>query len=344
MTTISDGHWRETFRKSVRAVPTDLVLLLVYLALGDAVLLHDAATRPLRTVVGLPILLLFPGYALLAVLFPKKNESFPTGNLTAGRGKKTDNPRGLGLVERIALSFGLSIALLPVFGIGLSVMGLALETTEILQVLTVAIVVLTLGGAVRRLYVDPRERFRVPFGTWLTDLREATIGAPTALDAILNVVIAIGIVLAFTSLGLGLVTPQSGESYTQFQLLTANGSNDYTASGYPRTIEAGESRSLVTSIVNEENERTTYTVVVQLQRVQTEDGQLTVQERQTVKTLEYTLDRNESVYDSHAVTPQLTGDDLRLTYLLYTGTAPENPTMRNSYRHTYLWVNVTRPT
>ena len=344
MTTLSDGHLWETVRDSVRAVPTDLVLLLLYLALGDALLLQDAIARPVRTVVGMPILLFFPGYALVAALFPKQNESVSSGIVPFDKNAGKNTTHGLGLAERVALSFGLSIALLPLFGIGLSVVGLPLDGTEIIQILTVTVVVLTLGAAVRRLSVSPRERFRLPFDQWLGGVRNATVRAPSALDAILNVVLALGIVLAFTSLGLGLVTPTSGESYTQFQLLTTNETDDYTAAGYPQTMDAGEPRSLVANVVNEEGKRTTYTVVVQLQRVEETDGQLTVQERQTVKTLEYTLNPNESVYDSHAITPRMAGDDLRLTYLLYTGSPPSTPTIQNSYRHTYLWVNVTRPT
>ncbi|MFD1588323.1 DUF1616 domain-containing protein [Halorientalis brevis] len=328
----------------MRAVPTDLVLLLIYLALGDALLLQDATARPIRTVVGMPILLFFPGYALVAALFPKKNESVPAGIIPFGNNAGRGTTHGLGLVERVALSFGLSIALLPLFGIGLSVVGLPLDGTEIIQILTVTVVVLTLSAAVRRLSVGPSERFRLPVDQWLNEVRTATVRAPSALDAILNVVLALGIVLAFTSLGLGLVTPTSGESYTQFQLLTTNESDDYTTAGYPQTMDTGEPRSLVANVVNKEGKRTTYTVVVQLQRVEKTDGELTVQERQSIETLEYTLDPNESVYDSHTVTPRMAGDDLRLTYLLYAGSPPTTPTIQNSYRHTYLWVNVTRST
>ena len=51
----------------------------------------------LRIILGIPFLLLFPGYALAAALSTKG--------------------RGMDAVERVALSFGLSIAVVPLIGL-----------------------------------------------------------------------------------------------------------------------------------------------------------------------------------------------------------------------------------
>jgi uncharacterized membrane protein len=40
------------------------------------------------------------------------------------------------------------------------------------------------------------------------------------------------------------------------------------------------------------------------------------------------------------VTPELTGDRMRLTYMLYRGAPPATPTTDNAYRELHLWVNV----
>jgi uncharacterized membrane protein len=37
----------------------------------------------------------------------------------------------------------------------------------------------------------------------------------------------------------------------------------------------------------------------------------------------------------------MTGERLRLVYLLYKGSAPPTPTVDNSYREVHLWINVT---
>jgi hypothetical protein len=38
----------------------------------------------------------------------------------------------------------------------------------------------------------------------------------------------------------------------------------------------------------------------------------------------------------------MTGERLRLTYLLYRGAPPQTPTTDNAYRELHLWVNVTQ--
>ncbi|MDH4300312.1 MAG: DUF1616 domain-containing protein, partial [Dehalococcoidia bacterium] len=62
-----------------------------------AVIIAFVPSSPARIVLGLPFLLFFPGYTLMAALFPKKDR--------------------LGGVERVALSFGLSIAVVPLVGL-----------------------------------------------------------------------------------------------------------------------------------------------------------------------------------------------------------------------------------
>lgn len=55
---------------------------------------------PLRVLLALPLVLFIPGYVLIAALFPSNED--------------------IDLLERIALSFGLSIAVVPLIGLGLN--------------------------------------------------------------------------------------------------------------------------------------------------------------------------------------------------------------------------------
>jgi len=55
-----------------------------------------------RIILGLPMVLFFPGYTLISALFPRKDS--------------------LSGVERLALSFGLSIAVVPLIGLILNYM------------------------------------------------------------------------------------------------------------------------------------------------------------------------------------------------------------------------------
>lgn len=68
-----------------------LVLIIVFLP-----------SNVLRIIIGLPLVLFFPGYTLIAALFPRK------GSLSG--------------IERLALSFGLSIAVVPLIGLALNYM------------------------------------------------------------------------------------------------------------------------------------------------------------------------------------------------------------------------------
>ena len=54
----------------------------------------------LRIIIGLPFILFIPGYILVFALFPTK--------------------KSVDIIERIALSFGLSIAIVPLIGLGLN--------------------------------------------------------------------------------------------------------------------------------------------------------------------------------------------------------------------------------
>ena len=81
---------------------TVLLILAIYL-LPDSVI---------RTIIGLPFLLFFPGYLAIAALFPAKDD--------------------LDDIERVALSFGLSIAITPLIGFGLNYTPWGIRLTPIL--------------------------------------------------------------------------------------------------------------------------------------------------------------------------------------------------------------------
>src|SRR3989304_2036405 len=79
------------------------------------------SSTPLRIVFGLPFVLFLPGYALIAALFPRKDD--------------------LDGIERIALSFGLSIAVVPLIGLALNYTPFGIRLVPIaiaLSVFTVA--------------------------------------------------------------------------------------------------------------------------------------------------------------------------------------------------------------
>ena len=85
----------------LRDFPKDLALvILLTLSCIPFVLIPPLNETPVRIVLGLLLVLFLPGYSLIAALFPGKGD--------------------LDGIERIALSFGLSIAVVPLLGLALN--------------------------------------------------------------------------------------------------------------------------------------------------------------------------------------------------------------------------------
>jgi len=68
-------------------------LLIISLSILLVMVIYLFPNSILRKVIGLPFILFFPGYALISFLFPEKKD--------------------LDVIERFALSFGISIATTP---------------------------------------------------------------------------------------------------------------------------------------------------------------------------------------------------------------------------------------
>jgi uncharacterized membrane protein len=109
-------------------------------------------------------------------------------------------------------------------------------------------------------------------------------------------------------------------------------------------------------IGNHEHRATEYTVVATLQRVDTRRAgeasvndstgpgnvSISVLEAEELARFDPELEHDEAWLREHDVTPTLSGENLRLTYLLYRGSLPEEPGVGNAYREVNLWVNVSR--
>jgi len=88
--------------------------------------------------------LFLPGYALIATLFPRKDD--------------------LDGIERIALSFGLSIAITLLLGLGLNYTPFGIRLVPILIVLLVFTISLAIGAYVRRSMIPEEDKFVVEIG------------------------------------------------------------------------------------------------------------------------------------------------------------------------------------
>jgi len=128
-------------------VPADLALvILLTLSCIPFVLVPPLNETPVRIILGLLLVLFLPGYSLIAALFPRKDD--------------------LDGIERIALSFGLSIAVVPLLGLALDYTPFGIRLVPVLVVLSVFTVLLAVIAGVRRLGLPEGERFVVVVDGW----------------------------------------------------------------------------------------------------------------------------------------------------------------------------------
>lgn len=206
-------------------------LLLLFITLGIPTF------GTLQTVLGVLFVFFIPGYLLQLILFPK------LGDLAG--------------LERAALSFGLSIALIPIVAISIEALSGRVDAT----VIVVGTTFLTVGQVVlvvlRRQYLPPNDRY-VPmlrFSPWLW---WHALDKP---NRIVMGVIGFGFSMAVVA-GVLLVTiPGSGQFFTEFYVLGREG----YAEDYPREVRAGETVILSITVVNNEGVSMRYYAEVQLE-------------------------------------------------------------------------------
>jgi len=343
----------------VRSLPADLVAVVVLVVAAClSVLIPGVNETPLRVVLGLPLVLFLPRYAFVAALFPEAGASptaesgtevdddaaaesadgaGPIPGLTGGEGD-----RGIDGIERVALSFGLSIAVVPLLGLVLNFTPWGIRLWPILVTVSGFTLASTAVAATRRRALPADERFRVPYRQWIDAGRSELFEPETRLDGILNVVLVASILLAVGSVAYAVAVPPQGESFTEFYLLTEDEEEDLVAADYPTEFQVGQSQPIVVGIGNHEHESVEYSVVVQLQEVTTEGNETVVRERRELDrfTTPAVAD-NETWQRTHGIRPTTTGEDLRVQYLLYRGSPPESPTAENAYRDLHLWIDVT---
>lgn len=246
----------------------------------------------LRIIIGLPFLLFFPGYTLIAALFIRKD--------------------AIGVVERVALSFGLSIAVVPLIGLILNyVWEISLYPVLISNIVFIlAMCAVTLFRRAR-LPIDQRFQPRL-------DFKMPALGKERGLDRMLSIVLAVSIVAAIGVLIYVVAAPRVGERFTEFYILGSGG----IAADYPAELTLGEDADVIVGIVNSEHEDTIYYVKVTI------DGE------QVQQTPSIALVNDEKWEDTVSFAPVKTGDEQKVEFLLFRSNESEY------YLSTHLWVNV----
>ena len=277
----------------------------------------------LRVVFGVPVILFIPGYALIAALFPAA--------------KDIDG------IERIALSFGLSIAVVPLIGLALNYTPWGIRLDPIVICLTIFTLCMCLAAQYRRARVPPEERFSVPFGA----LRQSVAAEffpkeTTRLDRILSVVLLIAILAAVATTVYVIVVPKEGEKFTEFFIL----GTDQKAADYPTRLVVGQNSSMYIGIGNHEYRNITYTVETYLVSMSFDEKTNTssLQAMDRLGRFTVPVSHNQTRILPYGIVPLKTGYN-RIEFLLFNDTVPGDRVtgmdrINQSYRDLHLWVTV----
>ena len=289
-------------RMEIKHFPKDLdlalVIFLTLLCILFVLIPPLNEISPLRIILGLPLVLFLPGYSLIAVLFPRRDD--------------------LDAIERIALSFGLSIAITPLLGLALNYTPFGIRLTPILIVLSVFTVSLAIGAYVRRCRVPEEDKFVVEFGIAFKAVKELFRTTGTKIDKILSAVLIISIVLALSVTVYVIVTPKEGEKFTEFYVLGPGGK----AEDYPTSLKVGEEGEVIIGVVNHEYTNTSYQLEVRL------NGEVIDE-----KSIE--LMHNETWESPFTFRATRAGENQKLEFLVF------KDGLKEPYRSLHLWLDVT---
>ncbi len=264
-------------------IANDLVLLnLLLLVLVLAILFFPS--NVLRIVLGLPAVLFMPGYTLMAALHPRK--------------EAVDN------IQRVALSFGLSIAVVPLIGLILNytIWGITLES--VLYSNVAFIVTMSIVAWARRKKFPVEERFGIDFRWRMPGWRGS------AWDKALTVFLVVSVIGVAAVAGYVIAKPRIGQQFTEFYILGA----ERGATDYPGDLVVGQDAEVTLGVINREHRRTDYRLVVDIEGVLTgEIGPVVLEhEEKWEQTVNFSFQR---AGENHEVEFRLYGDDDPEPYL-----------------------------
>ncbi len=271
-----------------------LLLASLFLFLLVIVLFSDF----IRTIFGLPFVLLLPGYLLTTVLFPK-----------------ADDLEGL---DRVALSMGLSIIIVPLIGLLLDYLSWGIRLFPMMLSLTVFNLILVVLGWRRRKKLPKEEQFtftfEINFINWTERFKESKV--------IHSALLITWLILFVTVLNI-LFSPKISDGFTEFYITGQDG----VAASYHEQLRVGEYEVVRAGVINNEHQKAIYRMEIRV------DGDLI----QTIApiSLEH-LEKWEETVSFIVTEPK---DAVKAEFLLFKDSQDTTP-----YRQLKLWVKVVPPT
>jgi uncharacterized membrane protein len=181
------------------------------------------------------LVLFVPGYVIVAALFPKNTE--------------------IDWIERIVLSFGLSIAMVPLLVLILNFTPWGIRFAPIVVTIALFTVALGLAAYWRRMRLLSEARLSATLDLSMPAWQEYSL-----LDKGLTVALAASLIVASGTFAYVVLTPRPGETFTEFYILGPSG----TASGYPTALNVSQTGRIILGITNHEFASVDYTVRIDL--------------------------------------------------------------------------------
>ncbi|MDD4126667.1 MAG: DUF1616 domain-containing protein [Methanomicrobium sp.] len=302
----------------------DIIFIFIWLILAVLFIYAPVFNQtPLRVVFALPVVLFIPGYALIAALFP--------GN------KDIDG------IERIALSFGLSIAVVPLIGLGLNYTPWGIRLDPIVTSLVIFTTAMLLIAQFRRAELPKDEMFEIPLHSLADEAKEELFPKDsTKTDKILSIILIISIFAAIATTIFVIVVPKEGEKFTEFYILGEKG----MAADYPTKFYAGSDNNITIGIGNHEYRDISYFVEIFAinQTFDEKTNTSAINKMTLLGREEINIPDNKTTefdYTFNIKDPAMN----KLEFLLFADSYPDNSVTKfdrinESYRDLHLWVDV----
>ena len=216
----------------------DLAVILIWLGLAIILIYAPGLSAgSFRILFALPLVLVIPGYLLIATLYPRRDE--------------------LDWAERAILSVGLSIALVPLIGLVLNFSPWGIRLDSLLAAVSIFTLVMVVAATFRRLALADEDRLRVPATAALSAVR-AEMFSPdqSRFDRTLSILLVVSIVVAICTMVFVIAMPKEGEHYSGFYLLGLEGK----ATDYPVSFPLCSTQGLIVGVENHEYRTITYTI------------------------------------------------------------------------------------
>ena len=315
--------------------PIDIILVISYSVIMALLTLFNFKGI-LFIILGLPLILFIPGYVLIFMLFPTKIKE-----------------EGIGLIQRIALSIGFSLAIIALIGVALNFTAGGIQMRSAFLSIFIFILVAGLVGIYRWFSTPYDERFVISFDLSLPKSEQK-------IDKIITIILVFSIIVAIITLIYVIATPKNMENSTEFYIISPSGK----AGNYIRNVNAGENASLIIGLINHEYQTINYTIEIWLINQTNYYNNITMENETVVFNMWFQDKINvmlEHVDAKGLWEPQWEynytfsikekGEDLKLAFLLFKTPNKDydnnkdykdiyEQKISSAYAENYLWINV----